>query len=43
MDTKIDGIDEIKRQVKQQIETEEKEYADEVTVDPDRDTMKTGS
>ena len=39
MDTTIDGIDEIKRQVQQQIESEEKEYAEEVTIDPDRDTI----
>ena len=39
MDTTIDGIDEIRRQVQKQIESEEKEYAGEVTVDPDRDTI----
>ena len=39
MDTTIDGIDEIKRQVQKQIESEEKEYAAEVTIDPDRDTI----
>ena len=39
MDTTIDGINEIKRQVQQQIESEEKEYAAEVTIDPDKDSI----
>ena len=39
MDTTIDGIDEIKRKVQQQIESEEEEYAGEVIVDPDKDSI----
>ena len=42
MDTTFDGIDEIRRQVQQQIDSEEKEYADEVkevAVDPDKDKI----
>jgi hypothetical protein len=39
MDKKIDGIDEIKRQVHKQIESEEKEYVEEVTENPDKDSL----